>query len=388
MECSEATLIAAAEVGNASRARLVLACRSAAEQHDDGRALVLAASRGHVDVVRVLLPHASPDEVLTALATASCAEVIDALWSAYPDRLRERALPQIIKNAIATKATEVLRFLVPRLPDHRARNSLLKVAAANDNVDALQMLLAPGLDVSAALAVSARQGFFGATQALLQAGADPSEGLRAVFLPAFKSPKNPMPEAKVRREVLLLLLGAGARPSSTAMDYARKDAELLRLFLAAGGGKASKQAVISSAREGRVDALEMLLAGGGRATTEALYSAARGDHVEAMKMLLAAGAEARGEVFRLPSAGAARLLISAGAKVGGLALISAAASGDVELVKVLLGAGAAKKVKHLDVAVSDEMGGLLAAAGVSAGRVTAAHSAEADTAKPKHCCVQ
>jgi ankyrin repeat protein len=173
-------------------ARLVATGNIALEEHDEHghTLLVLAASRGDADMIRLLLcagagvdtvdnkgktplMHAAAKRHLPAIAALLHAGAI----ATRTDNDNESALSQAICNDDTVLLGALLAGKAGVLDVH-SNVSLLEKAASLGNQGTVRMLLASGADVpdangSLMLAVVARQGKLAAFNTLLLAGADP-----------------------------------------------------------------------------------------------------------------------------------------------------------------------------------------------------------------------
>ncbi|MCY4139584.1 MAG: ankyrin repeat domain-containing protein [Rhodobacteraceae bacterium] len=170
-------------------------------------------------------------------------------------------------------------------------------------------------------------------QMLLAAGADPSDGMSLAIQAG-------------RTQVVEMLLEAGANPSAGLNSAAGAgNAEMVQMLLGIGGDpnhESSEHALDDAARAGHTEVVRILLESGAKPSSDALDDAVEAGNVQMAQMLLEAGAEPspRGMDFASGAGNGqiVRMLLEAGANPSH-GLLSAAGNGEAEIVAFLLRAG-------------------------------------------------
>lgn len=291
-------LLDAALIGDTPTAQTLLAERSDTDQANERRerAFLWASSRGHVDIVRLLLESGVN---------------VEAKWDKG-----ETALIAAARNGHA----HVMRLLIEYGADIHVKESdsdttLLSLAAWKGNEEGVRMLLAAGADIHgtsdsgrSALISAAEWGHAGTIRALLEAGADLNarirEWRREEWTPLLLAAEEG------HAEVVRILIERGAslhamaEDGTTALVFAAKrgHTEVARLLLEAGArvdarAAEGRTALMNAAAGGHREVVRLLLAAGARVNLRdrwnwtALQHARAYEHDETAKLLEAAGAK-------------------------------------------------------------------------------------------------
>ncbi|NDH09039.1 MAG: ankyrin repeat domain-containing protein [Gammaproteobacteria bacterium] len=317
--------------------------------------LYLAASKGHLEVVKALLdggvdPNQAATNGITPLLIAASIghlEVVQALLAGGVDR-NQAATNGITPLLIAASIghLEVVQALLDGGgdPNQAATNGAtpLFLAASIGHLEVVKALLAGGVDRNQAatngatpLLTAAQNGHLEVVQALLAGGVDPNQAATDGITPLLTAAQNG------HLEVVKALLAGGGDPNQAATNGATPlltaalngHLEVVKALLA--GGVDPNQAATDgitplflAASKGHLEVVKALLAGGvdpNQAATDGitpLLTAAQNGHLEVVKALLAGGVD--------PNQAATN---------GDTPLFLAASKGHIEVVKALLAGG-------------------------------------------------
>ena len=267
------------------------------------------------------------------------------------------------------------------------KNSSLRIAVFNGNVDVARSWLARGANPNAdadsttaltdshtALMIAANKGYAEIAKMLLDAGANPNlqnkKGVTALMFAAGQG----------HAEIAKMLLTVGANPNMVATDLtalmiaiSEGHVEVAKALLAAAANpniatKDDFTTLMFAAEQGHAEIVKMLLAAGALPNamqddghTALMYASS---HAEIAKMLLAAGANPNAEkddgftalmwTAQEGNPETAKILLAAGARPnwrnnqGVTALMLATITDKPEIVRVLLACGASPDIKDLD----------------------------------------
>jgi ankyrin repeat protein len=278
---------------------------------DINEVMTVAASYGRWDIVERMIELGATDDIIIDIINKSAH---NGRWEIV-ERMIE--LGDWKKSSLSRSSHIVANYPISRGVDLNLARTLFD-AAAEGQIEAMDLLISRGVDLDQPLFNAAAAGQIEAMDLLISRGANLN---KALYYAA----------AKGEIEAMDLLISRGAD-----LEWA--------LFYAAAKGK--------------MEAMDLLISRGATELDWALFNAAAKGKMEAMDLLISRGADLEWALFYAAAKGeieAMDLLISKGATDLDWALFNAAANSEIEAMDLLISRGADANMAHAHAAAKGQI---------------------------------